>query len=76
MMQQHLGRDLLPFESVHHKNGDRLDNRSDNLELWVSPQPAGQRVDDLIEYVVRHHRCAVQSRLWSLCGEPRERGNN
>lgn len=35
IMEQHLGRALVPGEIVHHKNGKRNDNRLANLEVMT-----------------------------------------
>ena len=50
VMENKLGRALSPKETIHHKNGNRSDDREENLELWCSVHPKGQRVSDLINY--------------------------
>lgn len=63
VMEQHIGRRLLPDETVHHINGNKTDNRLENLELWASKHPKGQRIPDLVEYAVEILRRYAPERL-------------
>lgn len=52
VMEQRLGRFLLPGETVHHINGVKDDNSDTNLELWIRPQPSGIRSCDAVEWAL------------------------
>lgn len=69
VMERHLGRRLSKGENVHHINGVRDDNRLENLELWYSPQPYGQRVEDLLRYAIENHSESLRKLLAAADGQ-------
>lgn len=77
VMEQMLGRYLVEHENVHHIDGSRGNNLPENLELWVSPQPYGQRAHDLYKQDVERlgrENLILKQRIADLEAELQESG--
>lgn len=71
VMEQLLGRPLYDDENVHHVNGVKADNRPGNLELWVTSQPSGQRVEDKVTWAAQILARYAPEQLGQLVRDPR-----
>lgn len=65
VMETMLGRYLHPWETVHHKDGNKQHNDPSNLELWIRAQPTGIRLEDVAD-IYGKELLAARARILEL----------
>lgn len=65
VMEAVIGRILRRNEVVHHKNGDRADNRPHNLQLMTKREH--DRLTTLVSEICLHEGCGQPHRARGLC---------
>jgi len=50
VMESVLGRYLYPGRERTYRNGVKDDNRAENLESWIRPQPSGIRAREAVAW--------------------------
>lgn len=77
LMQEHLGRELLPDEQVHHIDGDPLNNSLDNLEIRQLGEHQREHATKYFDKITKCVWCGEEF-LWTAkkqrgCHENRQR---
>jgi len=66
LMEKHIGRILLPSEHVHHINGDKTDDRIENLIILTKEKHTSlhKSTSETIEYNCDHCGKKLSQKMW------------